>query len=206
MLAAAGMQQEAPEAPQETESMQAQSSTDEAASAARGTAAESSTAAASRLGGKSSWDVHGPSVDIVDGTETSHTCAEGNSNMSFVLSSVQTGRDTLVHAIFRSYLSVWKEKHDSYSTDHDQGDARDTWKQSCCQLKSSEMVMMFQLFLGEEESSYHINRSYEGLQPWPPPCSLRTSCLSGRGVVLWTWVHSIKGRSSSVEGVHEREI
>ena len=46
-----------------------------------------------------------------------------------------------------------------------------------------------------------------GLQPWPPPCSLRTSCLSGRGVVLWTWVHSIKGgRSSSVEGVHEREI
>jgi len=29
---------------------------------------------------------------------------------------------------------------------------------------------------------------YGGLQPWPPPCSLRTSCLSGRGVVLWTLV------------------
>ena len=27
---------------------------------------------------------------------------------------------------------------------------------------------------------------YEGLQPWPPPCSLRTSCLSGKGVMLWT--------------------
>lgn len=26
------------------------------------------------------------------------------------------------------------------------------------------------------------------LQPWPPPCSLRTCCLSGKGVVLWTLV------------------
>ena len=29
---------------------------------------------------------------------------------------------------------------------------------------------------------------HKGLQPWPPPHSLRTSCLSGRGVVLWTLV------------------
>jgi hypothetical protein len=35
-------------------------------------------------------------------------------------------------------------------------------------------------------------RSYEGLQPWPPPCSLRTSFLSGRGVVLWTLVHELQ--------------
>lgn len=27
---------------------------------------------------------------------------------------------------------------------------------------------------------------YEGLQPWPPPCSLRTRCLFGKGVMLCT--------------------
>jgi hypothetical protein len=35
-------------------------------------------------------------------------------------------------------------------------------------------------------------QSYEVLQPWPPPCSLGTSFLSGRGVVLWTLVHELQ--------------
>ena len=195
MLAAAGVrQEEAPETPQETGSAQTQLSTDEGASAA-----ESSAAAASTLVGKSSCDVHG------------------------------------VHAIFRSYLSDWKEKHDSYSTcmrtkpdgirigpsccsfhktensfglrppeECDQGVANDTWDQG--NMETILLPIEIQRdgngcfnYSWERNWSHRIPslRSYEGLQPWPPPCSLRTSCLSRRGVVLWTWVYGIKAGAAA---------
>ena len=148
VLAAARMQQEeAPEAPQETESIQTQSSTDEVARAARGTAAESSAVAA-RLGGKSSYDVHGSSVGDVDGVEPSHAFAEGGLSMSLALCAC-VQRDILVHAIFRSYISDWKEKHDRYST--------------CLKMKPDEIR------IGPICCSFHKTENSFGWFAWRPP-------------------------------------
>jgi hypothetical protein len=93
---------------QETDSVLNQSSTNEPASA------ESCAAAASRLGGKSSCVVHGPSVGIKDGIEP--RCRGRLKHEFGSMCMQQTGRDSFVHAIFRSYLSDWKVKYDSYST------------------------------------------------------------------------------------------
>jgi hypothetical protein len=58
--------------------------------------------------------------------------------------------------------------------------------------------------LGKHNSNlWSLNHSitslwgYEGLQPWPPPYSLRASCLSGRSIVLWMLVRGMRqaGRS-----------
>lgn len=56
--------------------------------------------------------VHGTSIGDVCEIDLSNACVEVDSNMSLVLCAcVQTGRATLVHAIFGSYLSDWKEKY-----------------------------------------------------------------------------------------------
>jgi hypothetical protein len=221
VLADVRMQQEQTlETLQEPESMRTQSSTEGAAIAAKGTTAESSTAASLRAGGKSSCG------------EPSHACAQ-HANKIFVLcASFKTGADNSVHAISGSCHSYWKKEYKNYlacirtksggicvvCSFHEPANIFRwfAWRPQglvCRNIKHVGRVVLFKYpaNLEDQEDKFYMRElgkntsgwwiwnpsmtsmwGYAGLQPWPPPCSLRISCLSKRGVVLSTWVQSIR--------------
>ena len=60
--------------------------------------------------------VHREGVEEVHEIDPSYACLLVDSNMSLVLCPyVQSGKDRLVHAIFRRYLSCWEEKYKNNS-------------------------------------------------------------------------------------------
>jgi hypothetical protein len=223
---AAGMQEkEASKAQQEPESVQTQSSADEAASAARETVTESSAAAALSLCGKSSYVVQGQSVGDVDGIVPSlaydqvdverilmpaliKRATKGRHRYSWKRISVQCfpmkiflgalkGNREIGEFLswwlqLRSFASKGSKSKESIMTagvlyiiyvSLQAGNQGDIYKLCFRELgKSSSEIWGW-------SHSITSTQIYEGLQPWPPPCSLRTSCLSGRGVVLWTSGH-----------------